>query len=163
LFSSSLTKGAAAPFRFNQLHFGAKSPFIPLISAIPRIRLNSYDLKTIDPLLLVLSKKFVEENPEAAEKIRAVIEANRDDKDNQGFFNQQLAIGRFNCYDRLPEIKAETLVFAPKYDVIIPPANGCLIATQIRHSHFVFLEESAHPMIEDVDFMVKKISEFLAG
>jgi hypothetical protein len=44
LLSNALTKGATAPFRSRSAHFGAKSPFIPPIFAIPRRRLNSYFL-----------------------------------------------------------------------------------------------------------------------
>ncbi|MDR3337745.1 MAG: hypothetical protein LBT16_11120, partial [Treponema sp.] len=44
LFSSALTKGATAPFRSQSAHFGVKSPFIPPIFAIPRRRLNSYQI-----------------------------------------------------------------------------------------------------------------------
>jgi hypothetical protein len=36
-------KGAATPFRSQSAHSGAKSPFIPPISAFPRKRLNSYE------------------------------------------------------------------------------------------------------------------------
>jgi pimeloyl-ACP methyl ester carboxylesterase len=120
------------------------------------------DIKCIDPLLLVVSPKFMAEAPEAAEGVRAMVEATRDDNDNEGFYNQQLAIGKFNSYDRLPEIQAETLVFGPKYDILLPPANGCLIATQIPNSHFIFLENSAHPMIEDGDFVAEKVASFFA-
>jgi pimeloyl-ACP methyl ester carboxylesterase len=120
------------------------------------------DLKTIDPLLLVVSPKFIAEAPEAAEGIRAMVEATRDDNENEAFYNQQLAISKFNSYDRLPEITAETLVISPKYDLPIPPANGCLIATQIPNSHFIFLENSAHPMIEENTYMAEKVAEFFA-
>jgi predicted metal-dependent phosphotriesterase family hydrolase len=37
------------------------------------------------------------------------------------------------------------------------------LGLQIPHSHFVFLENSAHPMMEDNDLMVEKSCEFLAG
>jgi hypothetical protein len=40
--ASALTKGATTLFRSQSAHFGAKSPFIPPIFAIPRWRLNSY-------------------------------------------------------------------------------------------------------------------------
>jgi hypothetical protein len=43
LFSNALTKGATAPIRTQSAHFGAKSPFIPPMFAIPRRRLNSYE------------------------------------------------------------------------------------------------------------------------
>jgi pimeloyl-ACP methyl ester carboxylesterase len=120
------------------------------------------NIKTIDPLLMVVSPKFIEENPEAAEGIRAMVEATRDDNDNEAFFNQQIAIRKFNSFNLLPNIKAETLVISPKYDIVLPPANGCLIATQIPNSHFLFLENSAHPMIEDNNLVAESISKFLA-
>jgi pimeloyl-ACP methyl ester carboxylesterase len=120
------------------------------------------DLKHTDPLLMLVSPKFIEANPEAAEGIRAMVEATRDDNDNEGFWNQQIAIRKFNSYNLLPNVKAETLVISPKYDILIPPANGCLIATQIPNSHFMFLANSAHPMIEEIDIVAAKIGEFLA-
>lgn len=36
-----------------------------------------------------------------------------------------------------------------------------LIAKEIPHSRFVLLENSAHAMIEDTDFMVEVITKFL--
>lgn len=119
------------------------------------------DVKTIDPLHMVVSPVFVKENPEAAAGVRMMVEATRDDNDNEGFWNQQIAIRKFNSYDLLPNIKAETLVISPKYDIVLPPANGCLIATQIPNSHFLFLENSAHPMIEEVDLVAEEVGKFL--
>jgi pimeloyl-ACP methyl ester carboxylesterase len=76
---------------------------------------------------------------------------------------QQIAIRDMHCAGRLKEIKAETLVLSGKYDIRIPPENGVLIAKEIPNSRFVLLENSAHAMIEDTDYMVTLVSEFLAS
>jgi hypothetical protein len=51
LLSSALIKGATAPLRSQSAHFGAKSPYIPPISATPRRRLNRYENVDIEALL----------------------------------------------------------------------------------------------------------------
>lgn len=114
-------------------------------------------------LQMVVSRKFIRENPEAAEGVRRMVAATRDDNpgDAEAFEHQQVALGKFDIYDRLPEIKAKTLVIAPRYDIVIPPANGALIATQIETSDLLWLPNSAHPMIEDTELVARKVKEFL--
>lgn len=114
-------------------------------------------------LQMVVSRKFIRENPEAAEGVRRMVASTRDDNpgDAAAFEHQQVALGKFDIYDRLPEIKAKTLVIAPRYDIVIPPANGALIATQIETSDLLWLPNSAHPMIEDTELVARKIKEFL--
>jgi 3-oxoadipate enol-lactonase len=123
---------------------------------------NVGDLKTVNPFLLMFSPKTLAEMPqEALDEIASAYFNVR--QLNAGFAGQQRAIRDMDCADRLKEIKAETLVISGKYDLLMPPENGVLIAKEIPNSRFVLLENSAHAMIEETDYMVTLVSEFLAS
>jgi len=80
----------------------------------------------------------------------------------EGLLGQIKAIAEFDTYQRLPQIKAQTLVLAGKRDVFIPPENGQILADGIPHSKLVYLENSGHMFIEGVDEAAGIILEFLS-
>lgn len=121
---------------------------------------NVGDLKTVNPFLLMFSPKTLAEMPqEVLDEIASAYFNVR--QLDEGFAGQQIAIRDMDCAERLKEIQAQTLVISSKYDILVPPENGLLIAKEIPHSRFVLLENSAHAMIEDTDFMVEVITRFL--
>ncbi len=121
---------------------------------------NPGDLKTVNPFLLMFAPKTLAEMPqEVLDEIASAYFNVR--QLDEGFARQQLAIRDMDCAERLKEIKAETLVISAKYDILVPPENGVLIAKEIPNSRFVLLENSAHAMIEDTDYMVEMITKFL--
>ena len=117
-------------------------------------------MKDTNPLLLVFSPNSVEEMGEAAEELSTSIFSVRD-IDDEGFAGQQIACRVIDTYDRLKNIKAPTIVFAPKYDILVPVENNLIIAKQIPDCKFVFLENSAHAMMEDQDVFINAFLDFI--
>jgi len=78
-----------------------------------------------------------------------------------GYKRQLNAIGKFSAYERLPQIKAPTLILHGKKDVLIPPENGAILAKAIQNAKLVFFEKSAHSLTEEIERVIKAITEFL--
>jgi pimeloyl-ACP methyl ester carboxylesterase len=55
----------------------------------------------------------------------------------------------FNSYDRLPELKAPTLVICGDKDRLIPFENSRILASRIADSELVILENAGHGFISD--------------
>jgi pimeloyl-ACP methyl ester carboxylesterase len=78
-----------------------------------------------------------------------------------GYKRQLNAIGKFNAYERLPQIKAPTLVLHGRKDILIPPENGTILAEAIPNAKLVFFEKSAHILAEEMNEVINAITEFL--
>jgi pimeloyl-ACP methyl ester carboxylesterase len=78
-------------------------------------------------------------------------------------YRRQLeAIENFDAYERLPEIKATTLVMHGKKDILIPPENAKIIADRIPAAKLVYLENSGHALFSQEPQKVNKtLLEFL--
>jgi pimeloyl-ACP methyl ester carboxylesterase len=50
----------------------------------------------------------------------------------------------FNAYDRLPDIKASTLVIAGAADRLIPVENSRILASRIPGAELVIFEDMGH-------------------
>jgi len=74
---------------------------------------------------------------------------------------QRRAIMSFDSYDRLPRIKAPTLILSGKRDITCPPENGSILAKAIPNAKLVFFEKSAHTLNEDMEEVIHTITEFL--
>jgi DNA-binding winged helix-turn-helix (wHTH) protein len=57
--------------------------------------------------------------------------------------------GNIDVVDRLPLVKAPTLVLHPRDDVIVPFDQGRIIAAGIPHAQFVALDSANHLLVED--------------
>ncbi|MCS7114224.1 MAG: alpha/beta fold hydrolase [Nitrososphaerota archaeon] len=80
----------------------------------------------------------------------------------EGFMRQLDAIKKFNTYDRLKQIKAPTLILHGKKDIVIPPENALILAEEIPNAKLVYLENSAHGLVEEIDKVIKAILDFLS-
>jgi pimeloyl-ACP methyl ester carboxylesterase len=78
-----------------------------------------------------------------------------------GYKRQLNAIGKFNAYERLPQIKTPTLILHGRKDILIPPENGAVLAEAIPNAKLVFFEKSAHSLAENMDEVIHSITEFL--
>ena len=74
---------------------------------------------------------------------------------------QRRAIMSFDSYDRLPRIKAPTLVLSGKRDIGVPPENGLILAKAISNAKLVFFEKSNHMLAEEMSEVIRAITEFL--
>ena len=79
-----------------------------------------------------------------------------------GYQRQGEAIMGFNAYDRLPEIKAPTLVMAGTADRLIPVENSRIIASRISGAELVIFENMGHGFLgEAVEEVNKTVLDFL--
>jgi len=75
---------------------------------------------------------------------------------------QVAAIAQHDSYDRLPHIKAATLVLSCAEDVLIPPENSRILASQIPKAQLSILPEGGHQvMIETPQVCNAAIVQFL--
>jgi len=73
-----------------------------------------------------------------------------------GYRRQGEAIKEFNAYDRLPEIKAPTLVISGTTDRLIPVENSRIIASRIPGAELVIFEDMSHGFLFEA---LKKANE----
>lgn len=73
-----------------------------------------------------------------------------------GYRRQGEAIKGFNAYDRLPEIKAPTLVVSGTTDRLIPVENSRIIASRIPGAELVIFENMSHGFLFEA---LKKANE----
>ena len=76
---------------------------------------------------------------------------------------QMMAIQSFDCYDRLPEIKAQTLIIHGDEDIIIPPKNAGILRDRIAGSITHIMPGIGHVFLweeprESADTIVKFLS-----
>jgi len=76
---------------------------------------------------------------------------------------QFVATARFQTYERLPKIKAPTLVMTGKKDVLIPPENSRIIASRIPGAKLVEFEDAGHGFIYQCrEKFLSVLEEFLS-
>jgi pimeloyl-ACP methyl ester carboxylesterase len=72
------------------------------------------------------------------------------------------AILNFDTYQRLPKIKAATLVMHGKKDILLPPENAKIIADKIPGAKLVYFENSGHALFsQEPEKVNKTLLEFL--
>jgi pimeloyl-ACP methyl ester carboxylesterase len=72
------------------------------------------------------------------------------------------AILNFDTYERLPKIKAATLVMQGKKDMIVPPENARIIADRIPGAKLVYFENSGHALFsQEPEKVNKALLEFI--
>jgi pimeloyl-ACP methyl ester carboxylesterase len=75
---------------------------------------------------------------------------------------QLQAILAWECYSRIAQIMAPTLVIHGKSDALVPPGNGELIAKRIPGAKLVLLKHASHLFLTDqAEAAHKEILEFL--
>lgn len=108
---------------------------------------------------LIFTEAFRNANPAAVETwIRRVLKA---PTPLDTYLRQLHAITGFDAYDRLPGLRAPTLVLRGRKDILIPPENGAVLAQAIPHARLVDLEHSGHGLAEDMDEVLRSVMEFL--
>jgi pimeloyl-ACP methyl ester carboxylesterase len=71
------------------------------------------------------------------------------------------AVKKFNTQGRLQKIKVPTLVLHGKKDFVFAPENGSNLAEGIPNAKLVHLQKSAHYLAEEMNEVVRVITEFL--
>jgi 3-oxoadipate enol-lactonase len=76
---------------------------------------------------------------------------------------QGVAVQGFDAYDRLPQIKAPTLVIHGDSDRLVPPENGRILADRIPGARLHILPDAAHLFFwEHPEDSARPIVEFLS-
>lgn len=112
-------------------------------------------------LPFLFTQEFIDKNPKLIEEfIAGMLEYNITPL--HSYQRQGEAIMRFNAYDRLPQIKAPTLVIAGTADRLIPVENSRILASRIPNAELVILENVGHGFFtEALEEANKAILDFL--
>ena len=77
---------------------------------------------------------------------------------------QYQAVVNHDAFDRLPQIKAATLVLTGDADVLVPPDNSRILAERIPQAKLAIISGGAHQiMLEQAQACNKAIMDFLQG
>jgi 3-oxoadipate enol-lactonase len=116
--------------------------------------------RVVESLRLMFSHKFIDKNPGLIKQIIAKLMEHP--APPQGRMRQVQAVMGHNTYERLPEIKAPTLVITGDADISCPLENASIMATKIPGAELVILKNVGHPfMFEAEDESNRIILEFL--
>jgi pimeloyl-ACP methyl ester carboxylesterase len=102
---------------------------------------------------------FVKENPDFVDSYHRRFRAHPISK--EGHRRQWNALKHFNTQGRLKQIKAPTLVVHGRKDFAMPLKNGEILAEGIPNAKLVFFENSGHALAEEMNEVVRVITEFL--
>jgi 3-oxoadipate enol-lactonase len=116
----------------------------------------------LESLRFQMSQEFIDKNPGLIKEIITRALAAPPPVSPQSGMRQVQAILGHNTYDRLPEIKAPTLVIHGEADRMSPVENGKILAARIPNAELVILKKMGHGfMIEAFDKSNRIMLEFL--
>jgi len=139
---------------------GARKGVLPPPQPVPLDELEANPRKVMEFMAsMIFTEEFIRSNPQAFEDmiqrmLRAPIS-------KEVFVQQFYAIIQFDTYDRLPQIKAPTLIVHGKKDVLLPVENATIMAQRIPNAKLVILEGSGHGLAEEMDKAISAILGFL--
>ena len=108
---------------------------------------------------ILFTEDFIKKNPDLIElSIQQILRA---PISNEAFTRQLNAIMEFDTYDRLPQIRASTLILHGKRDILVPPENGSILAETIPNAKLVYFENSAHGLVEEMEKVIHVLLNFL--
>ena len=106
------------------------------------------------------NQEFIDKYPQAVEWY--VETTSKYPTPTHGFASQAQALMGHDTYDRLPQIKAPTLVITGTADRIIPAGNSKILASRIPGAELVMLENAGHGFVGDAAAeSTKAILDFL--
>jgi len=109
---------------------------------------------------ILFTEDFIKNNPDLVEfSLQQILRAPISIK---ALLRQVNAIMEFDTYERLSQIKVPTLVLHGKQDILVPPENGSILAEAIPNAKFVYFENSAHGLIEEMEKVISVVLDFLA-
>ena len=102
-----------------------------------------------------LNKEFVKNNPAIIKRYIAIY--CEYPTSLQALMSQGNAVMTFDAYDRLPDIKAPTLVIAGSGDLAQPCENAKLLASRIPNAELAIIDNAGHAFYIDSSEKVSKI------
>ena len=91
--------------------------------------------------------EFIENNPDAVKRYVAI--TTEHPTPPESYSCQANFILTFSSYDRLPELKAPTLVICGAKDRLIPPENSRILASRIPNAELAMIQNAGHGFITD--------------
>ena len=113
-----------------------------------------------ETLSIILTKEFIQKNPVLYGQLLASL-TEKAREFAATFAKQKAASLNHNSYERLPEIKAPTLVIAGDSDNSIPVENSRILASRIPNAELVILKNAGHLLVEAGEEPHKVILDFL--
>jgi 3-oxoadipate enol-lactonase len=109
----------------------------------------------------IWNKEFVENNPAAIERFIATTVEHPTPL--QARLSHQNVLMTHDTYERLPDIKAPTLVIAGSEDLMIPCENSKLLASRIPNAEPVIVENAGHGVFvsDPTEKVWKMVLDFL--
>ncbi|WXG39581.1 MAG: alpha/beta hydrolase [Candidatus Freyarchaeum deiterrae] len=109
---------------------------------------------------LLYPEEYRKNNPEfIEEQLRRVMIA---PMPLDAYMRQLIATSKFDSYDKLPKIKAPTIVLTGKKDVVDPWENSKMLAQRIPGAKLVTFEDSGHGMCsQNAEDFAKEVIKFL--
>jgi 3-oxoadipate enol-lactonase len=140
------------PDRLNNLILGATScggsravPPTPELMAFlfdPELAKMSVENRVRATFAWIWSKEFMENNPAVVEQ--SVAAACEDPIPIHAIVSQQNVLMTHDTYDRLPDIKAPTLIIAGSVDRMVPHENSRILASRIPNAELAIIENAEH-------------------
>lgn len=111
-------------------------------------------------LPFIFSREFIEGSRSVMQEL--AVRMSQHITPPHGYMRQAQAIMGHDTYERLPDIKAPTLVIAAEEDRIVPVENSRIIASRIPGAELVLLKRAGHGFnIELADEVNKAVLDFL--
>jgi pimeloyl-ACP methyl ester carboxylesterase len=110
-------------------------------------------------LRAALTEDFVKKNPDLVELMRQ--RGLKAPISDDAYRRQLRASLESDTYGRLSHIKAPTLILAGRKDILMAPENGSIMAQAIPNAKLVYLENSGHMLVEDMDEVISSVIGFL--
>lgn len=108
---------------------------------------------------LTLAAPYLREHPEVVDRWLGLMEIDRPQR--RGFLGQAAAALRHDAWERLPHLKAPTLVVTGDADQLIPPENSRLLAERIPQARLKILPGAGHDLTtEQPDAMAWLVRDF---
>jgi 3-oxoadipate enol-lactonase len=129
------------------------------LTAIPKMPPEEGATET---LRLFITQRFANDNPAIMQRIKEHMMARP--ASIHGYIRQQWAAQASmaaGVYERLPEIKAPTLVINGELDQVTPAENAKILASRIPNTEFVILKKTGHLLLEAGDELNRIILDFL--
>lgn len=109
---------------------------------------------------LLYPEEYRKNNPEIVEEVVGRLMISPIPLD--AYMRQLQATSQFDSYDRLPNIKAPTIVLTGKKDILLPWGNSKILAKKIPGAKLVTFRESGHGMVsQNAEEFAQAVIDFL--
>jgi pimeloyl-ACP methyl ester carboxylesterase len=112
-----------------------------------------------ETLRLCVTDEFIEKRPEIARVLKEAMM--QQSKPAYAMLRQAEAARSHDTWERLPEIKAPTLIIAGDADAAVPAENSRILASRIPGSELTIYENAGHILIEAGNRPNRLILDFL--